>query len=146
MLTCTRLFRCLGKRRICTRILPCPEAPSGVIGLSSDFANSAGDRLAAFAGLAGLSPSDPMEGARLMGVITALAAEVYVLKAEVMRLSIALDSAGVAGEAALAEAGQSERMKAWLNAEEGAFGRALLRPFTHPDEAPDVSARMSIER
>ncbi len=81
-----------------------------------------------------------------MGVITALAAEVYVLKAEVMRLTIALDASGVAGEAALAQAGQSEKMKAWFNAEEGAFGRALLRPFTNPDEAPDVSSRMSGER
>jgi len=122
------------------------EAPSGVIGLSSEFANQAGDRPASFAGLAGLSPSDPMDSARLMGVITALAAEVYVLKAEVMRLTIALDAAGVAGEAALAEAGRSERMKAWFNAEEGAFGRALLRPFTHPDEVPDVSSRMVGER
>ena len=87
-----------------------------------------------------------MDSARLMGVITALAAEVYVLKAEVMRLTIALDAAGVAGEAALAEAGRSERMKAWFNAEEGAFGRALLRPFTHPDEVPDVSSRMVGER
>lgn len=114
--------------------------------MSSERARLEADRPCGFSGLAGLSPSDPLEGARLMGVITALAAEVYVLKAEVMRLTIALESAGATSESALAAAGQSERMKAWFNAEEGAFGRALLRPFTHPDEAPDVSARMERDR
>ncbi len=97
---------------------------------------------ACFSGLAGLSPSDPMDSARLLGVITALAAEVYVLKAEVKRLTIALESSGATNAKALESAGSSERMLRWFAEEEGAFGPALFRPFTHPDEAPDVSVRM----
>ena len=84
-----------------------------------------------------------MDSARLMGMITALAAEVYVLKAEVMRLTIALEASGTTSAQALAEAGAGPRMATWLKSEEEGFGRALLRPFTHPDEAPDVSARMN---
>jgi len=95
-----------------------------------------------FSGLAGLGEPDPMDGARLIGMITALAAEVYVLKAEVQRLKLALDAAGTTSAAALEDAGRSPAMRDWFNTEEAAFGRALLRPFTHPDEAPDVSARM----
>ena len=71
--------------------------------MSSERARMDADRPSAFAGLAGLSPSDPMDSARLMGVITALAAEVYVLKAELTRLTIALESGGATSEQALAE-------------------------------------------
>ncbi len=78
-----------------------------------------------------------------MGMITALAAEVYVLKAEVMRLTIALEATGATSVQAIENAGCSPRMAAWFKTEEGAFARALLRPFTHPDEAPDVTARMN---
>ena len=95
-----------------------------------------------FAGLAGLAPDDPMMSARLMGVITALAAEVYGLKAEVRRLQIALDSAGLARPEQLDAAGRSDAMQAWFAAEEPAFARALLSPFADPDPVPDVSSRM----
>jgi hypothetical protein len=111
--------------------------------VDTDTTHSLPERPLSFAGLSGLSPADEMDSARLMGMITALAAEVYVLKAEVMRLTIALEATGAASSEALEAAGQSPRMVAWFNAEEGAFGRALLRPFTHPDEAPDVAAQMN---
>jgi len=111
--------------------------------LQSESTTPQPDQPPYFSGLSGLSPSDAMDGARLMGIITALAAEVYVLKAEVMRLTIALESGGATSASAIEEAGRSARMKEWFSTEEGAFGRALLRPFTHPDEAPDVSARMN---
>jgi hypothetical protein len=94
-------------------------------------------------GLAGLSPADANDGARLMGVLMSLAGEVFVLKAEVQRLRLALREAGAVDDAALQVAGASPAMAAWMADEEAAFGRALLRPFTHPDEAPDVSARMT---
>lgn len=83
-----------------------------------------------------------MDSARLMGVILALAGEVYVLKAEVRRMRIALADRQVLDEQALEQAGGSVRMNDWLKREEAEFGQALLRPFTHPDEAPNVSAAM----
>jgi len=95
-----------------------------------------------FAGLAGLSPEDSMDSARLMGVILALAGEVYVLKAELRRMRIALADRQMLDEQALDQAGTSTRMSDWLKREEAEFGQALLRPFTHPDEAPNVSAAM----
>jgi hypothetical protein len=110
--------------------------------VDTDTPHSLPERPSSFAGLSGLSPVDEMDSARLMGMITALAAEVYVLKAEVMRLTIALEATGAVRSEALEAAGQSPRMAAWFKSEEQAFGRALLRPFTHPDEAPDVTARM----
>jgi hypothetical protein len=95
-----------------------------------------------FAGLAGLAPDDPMMSARLMGVITALAAEVYGLKAEVKRLQIALEGAALTSADQIEAAGRSDAMRAWFAAEEPAFARALLSPFTDPDPVPDVSERM----
>ena len=73
--------------------------------------------------------------ARLMGMIVALGGEVFVLKAQVERLTRALEKAGAVGESALAEAGQSADMAAWIAREEKAFGEALLRPFVNPDLA-----------
>ena len=75
-------------------------------------------------------------------VILALAGEVYVLKAEVRRMRIALADRQVLDEQALEQASGSIRMNDWLKREEAEFGQALLRPFTHPDEAPNVSAAM----
>ena len=73
--------------------------------------------------------------ARLMGMIVALGGEVFVLKAQVERLTRALEKAGALKEAELAEAGQSKEMAAWIATEEKAFGEALLRPFVQPDLA-----------
>ncbi len=90
-------------------------------------------------GLDGLNPADPQDSARLLGMIVALAGEVFVLKAEVARLTAALKARGGLDDGALDRAADSPGLRAWMATEESAFGRALLRPFTHPDEAPDVS-------
>lgn len=73
--------------------------------------------------------------ARLMGMIVALGGEVFVLKAQVERLTQALRKSGTVAEDALAEAGKSKEMAAWIAREEKAFGEALLRPFVNPDLA-----------
>ncbi|MSQ21395.1 MAG: hypothetical protein EXR39_18095 [Betaproteobacteria bacterium] len=90
-------------------------------------------------GLDGLLPGDPRDAARLLGVVIALAGEVFVLKAQVARLTTALKERGGIDEDALNRAESSPAFREWITAEQATFGRALLRPFTHPDEAPNVS-------
>jgi hypothetical protein len=90
-------------------------------------------------GLDGLAPGDPLDSARLLGVVMALAGEVFVLKAEVARLTAVLEARGVIDDAALDTAEDSPAYRDWMATEQAAFGRALLRPFTHPDEAPNVT-------
>lgn len=80
-----------------------------------------------------------MDSARLLGMIVALAGEVFVQKAEIARLKIALAEQGGPDEAALARAAEAKPMREWMAAEQVAFGNALMRPFTHPDESPDIS-------
>ena len=89
------------------------------------------------------SSSDVSDTERLMGMIMALGGEVFVLKAQVERMALALRKAEGVGEAAIEAAGASPEFQAWMPREEKAFGRALLRPFTHPDVAGDVSALLS---
>lgn len=90
-------------------------------------------------GIHGLGPGDKKDPARLMGMIVALAGEVYVLRAEVERMRLALRNSGVLDEAALVAAGESREMSDFLREEEGAFASTVLRPFSHPDDAPDIS-------
>lgn len=94
-------------------------------------------------GIAGLGPDDAKDSARLLGMIVALAGEVFVLKAEIDRMKIALNDAGVLDEATLDSAGASKEMQQRLRAEEEAFASTVLRPFAHPDDIPDVSRFMS---
>ncbi len=94
-------------------------------------------------GLAGLAPGDELDSARLMGMIVALAGEVFVLKAEVQRLRLALDAKAVVDDVALDAAGASPAMARWMAAEDAAFGAAVMRPFVQPDDAPDVSYFMA---
>jgi len=75
---------------------------------------------------------------RLLAMIVALGGEVFVLKAELQRLRLCLAAAGVADDAALAQTATSDAYRAWQAQEENAFGRNLLRPFVHPDDASDV--------
>jgi hypothetical protein len=90
-------------------------------------------------GLHGLAPADPLDSARLLGVVMALAGEVFVLKADVARLTAALKEQGGIDDAMLERAENSPAFREWMATEQAAYGRALLRPFTHPDEAPDVT-------
>ena len=93
-------------------------------------------------GIAGLGPDDARDPARLLGMIVALAGEVFVLKAEIDRMKIALNDAGVLDEATLEHAGASKEMQQILRSEEEAFASTVLRPFAHPDDTPDVSRFM----
>lgn len=79
-----------------------------------------------------LGRDDP-ESARLLGVVMALAGEVFVLKAQVERLRRALESAGAVDAARLEAAGSAPAMHAWLAAEERAFADTLAAPFLQPD-------------
>ena len=74
---------------------------------------------------------DP-EAARLMGMIVALAGEVFVLKAQVERLQRALQAGGAVDAKRLAAAAD-EGMAKWLAAEETAFTRSLTAPYLEPD-------------
>ena len=82
--------------------------------------------------LAKLGARDP-EAARLMGMIVALAGEVFVLKAQVERLTRALEAGGAVDAARLAAAAAQEGMAKWLEAEEAAFSRSLTAPYLEPD-------------
>ena len=95
-----------------------------------------------FTGLDGLAPGDAMDSARMMATLLTLAGEVFVLKAEVQRLRIALGERQLLDDAALQHAAGGTEMGRWMAHEQDAFGRSLLHAFTHPDEAPDVSGLM----
>lgn len=81
--------------------------------------------------------------ARMMGVVMALASEVYILKAEVQRLTNALAQNDLISDEALEAAGQSEAMEGWLAAEQKAFTAELLRPWLAPDPIADTRPFMS---
>jgi hypothetical protein len=82
--------------------------------------------------LAKLGDRDP-ESARLIGMIVALAGEVFVLKAQVERLQRALEAGGAVDAKRLAAAAADEGMAKWLAAEESAFTRSLTAPYLEPD-------------
>ena len=79
---------------------------------------------------------------RLLGMLFALSAEVFVLKAQVQEMKVALRAAGMLGDAALTEAGASAEVAQWIADEGNKFSAAVLRPFAHPDEAIDATAFM----
>ena len=83
--------------------------------------------------------------ARMFGVIMALAGEVYVLKAEVQRLTEALGQGDLVDNEALEAAGESEAMEAWLATEQKNFTAEILRPWLEPDAVSDVRHFMSEE-
>jgi len=93
---------------------------------------SAGDKADLVAELAKLGARDP-ESARLMGMIVALAGEVFVLKAQLERLTRALEAGGAVDAKRLAAAAAAEGMTKWLEAEEAAFSRSLTAPYLNPD-------------
>lgn len=98
---------------------------------------SAAPRPDLVAELGKLGERDP-EAARLMGMLMALAGEVFVLKAQVERLTRALESGGAVDARRLAAAAADEGMTKWLEAEEAAFSRSLTAPYLDPD--PSVNA------
>ena len=83
--------------------------------------------------------------ARMLGVVMALASEVFILKSEVHRLTEALNQNGLVSDAALEVAEQSEAMETWLSTEQAAFTAELLRPWLEPDPIADARHFMSDE-
>ena len=93
---------------------------------------SSGEKTDLIAELGKLGARDP-ESARLMGMIVALAGEVFVLKAQLERLTRALEADGAVDAKRLAAAAAAEGMTKWLEAEEAAFSRSLTAPYLNPD-------------
>jgi len=91
-----------------------------------------------------LGARDP-ESARLMGMIVALAGEVFVLKAQVERLTRALQAGGAVDAKSLAEAAAQEGMAKWLENEEAAFARSLTAPYLEPDLSVNATKWMRSE-
>jgi hypothetical protein len=91
--------------------------------------------------LSKLGARDP-ESARLMGMIVALAGEVFVLKAQVERLTRALEAGGAVDSKKLAAAAAQEGMAKWLEAEEAAFSRGLAAPYLDPDVSVNATRWM----
>jgi hypothetical protein len=91
--------------------------------------------------LAKLGARDP-ESARLMGMIMALAGEVFVLKAQVERLTRALEAGGAVDAKRLAAAAADEGMARWLAAEEAMFSRSLTAPYLEPDLSVNATGWM----
>jgi hypothetical protein len=88
-----------------------------------------------------LGERDP-EAARLMGMVMALAGEVFVLKAQVERLTRALEAGGAVDAQKLAAAAAQEGMTKWLAAEEAAFSRNLTAPYLDPDVSVNATRWM----
>lgn len=66
---------------------------------------------------------------RIMSSVVALGAEVFMLKAELKRLQLALAESGVATESSLQRTGESAEFNAWLASEQATFARNLLDPI-----------------
>jgi hypothetical protein len=85
---------------------------------------------------------DDPNTARLLGMIVALGGEVFVLKAQVERLTRALQRAGVLDAVALEAMSEDPNLAAWVGREEKSFGTALLQPFLAPDLVKQVTGLM----
>lgn len=72
---------------------------------------------------------------RLMGMMVALAGEVFVLKAKNERLQRALKKKKVVGDGALKALDQDKDLQAWLVEEREEFAKYLLAPILEPDVA-----------
>ena len=72
---------------------------------------------------------------RLMGMMTALAGEVFVLKAQNERLQRALKKKKVVSDKALDSLNQDKDLQAWMLKEREEFAKYLLGPILEPDVA-----------
>lgn len=82
---------------------------------------------------------------KALGVMVALASEVFLLKAENRRLRLALEKRGGLSHADEVAAGNDAEFRKWLQAEQAAFSRAVFKPWLEPDESPDTSAEYERE-
>jgi hypothetical protein len=76
---------------------------------------------------------DPLVS-QLLSMLVSLGGEVFVLKAELQRLRLALAAAGGVGEDALEAVRRSPDFVAWLSREEREFTRALMDPIARARE------------
>ena len=76
-----------------------------------------------------LSYLQPQDVGRLMACLVALGGEVFLLKAEVQQLRLALQARGGLAPDEVEAAGGTEAFKAWLEAENKEFARVILEPF-----------------
>ena len=72
---------------------------------------------------------------RLMGMVVALAGEVFVLKAQNERLQRALKKKKVVSDRALKSIEQDKDLQKWLMKERDEFVKYLLGPILEPDIA-----------
>ena len=89
-----------------------------------------------------LDHGNQIEPARLLGMIVALAGEVFVLKAQNERLQRAIKASGMLADGELNTAAAEDAMQAWFVAEEQAFTRAVLGPLLQGDKAINATAGM----
>jgi len=80
--------------------------------------------------------------ARLMGMVVALAGEVFVLKAKNERLARALQRQNVLAADAIEDAGGDPELVRWMAAEKDEFAAALLRPLLDLDIAQKLRDEM----
>lgn len=71
----------------------------------------------------------------LMGMMTALAGEVFVLKAQNERLQRALKKKKVVSDKSLDALNQDKELQAWMLKEREEFAKHLLGPILEPDVA-----------
>lgn len=72
---------------------------------------------------------------RLLGTVTALAGEVFVLKARNERLTRALLANGALSAGTLEGAGEDPALMQWMAREKDEFAAAILTPLVEPDMA-----------
>lgn len=92
--------------------------------------------------LANLKDSD---SGRHLSLALALAGELFVMKAEMARLRLALAASGAVSKETLLDAGESDAFQAWMRKEQSEFATFLLKAWEKPDESPDVSGVMAEE-
>lgn len=79
---------------------------------------------------------------RLLGMITALAGEVFVLKAQNHRLVKALEQCEAITPQDLDAAGADPETADWMTQERDAFAAALMAPLVEPDMAQAAHDRI----
>ena len=79
---------------------------------------------------------------RMMGMVTALAGEVFVLKAQNRRLEQTLEKVGVLTPRDLEASADSAEMAGWMADERDAYAAALMAPLVEPDMAQAAHDRI----
>src|SRR5581483_9009034 len=78
----------------------------------------------------------------LLGAVVALSGELLVLKAEVKRLTAALEASGALDAQRLEAAGDTAELRRWIAREAEEQARAVLRSLIVPDAVRDVRSLM----